>query len=697
MKPKLCLRVCALYQESVARAIRELGYTWVQVEGYTLPCSQPQRQRQPVHGVFRPPPPDGTEVLIIGACSLPPSAAEHAPMLPHQWVRLDHCLAMVTGREIWESETRTGAYLLTPSWLKRWREQLQRWGFDRASARQFFHECARELLLLDTGTDLDALAELEQFAAYVDRPYRVRRISLDYLKLFLAKIVLEWRLSIVEAQTQQMLQPANRKIAEYAMAFDLLVQMSQIQSEEATITAIQNLFAMLFGCTELDYAQIKAGQISQVFSLQGKPEARTALEQALATMPGDYALMERENGFYLRIHSHHEPLGLVAVYNIALPEHRTEYLNLGLAITSLCGLALVNARTYAALQEVEQSLRRERDLTAYLRQTMLDLATELDFDRMARQVLVHLDALIPSQESVLLLLEGETLRVVSVQSSLGQASSVGQFIRADQQPYALVIQRRTPLILGAEALNETSTLNLANSSELRSWMGVPLLKGQQMIGVLTIGSLEAGAYSLEHASITQVVAHEVTLALDNVRLLQAVQTLADTDPLTGLYNRRRFNVLAEAEFRRLQHYGSQHYGGDLAAIFIDIDHFKRVNDTFSHAVGDQVLTHVATCLKQVRTSDIVARYGGEEFVMISPAISPIQVRQIAERLRQTVASTVFTTTSGPIQVTISLGVAIAEPTLTTVEELIWRADQALYSAKCMGRNRVSVWGENNFA
>ena len=84
-------------------------------------------------------------------------------------------------------------------------------------------------------------------------------------------------------------------------------------------------------------------------------------------------------------------------------------------------------------------------------------------------------------------------------------------------------------------------------------------------------------------------------------------------------------------------------------------------------------------------------------IMISRGTKGAPVRQIAERLRQTVASTVFTTTSGPIQVTISLGVAIAEPTLTTVEELIWRADQALYSAKCMGRNRVSVWGENNFA
>ena len=687
MNPKLCLRVCGLYQELVARAINELGYPWVRVEAYTLACSHPQSLNQPVEQLFFEPPPDCTEVLVLGACALSRSAAKQVPKQVGRLVQLEHCLTMVAGEEVWASEVRTGAYLMTPHWLEGWRERLQRWGFDQAGARLFFQECARELLLLDTDTDPNALTALKQFAAYVDRPYRVRHVGLDYLKLFLAKHLLEWRIHAAEGQQRQTLQQANRKIADYAMAFDLLVQLSQIQSEVATITAIQNLFAMLFGCTELVYAQIKAGRIKQIFAQENQHEDPATLERILATMQDDYALMATDHGFYLRIQYQQEPLGLIAVYNVAFPEYRTQYLNLSLGITNLCGLALANARTYTALREVEQSLRRERDLTTQLRQTMSDLAAELNLDRMLRQVLIHLNGLIPSHESLLLLLEAETLRVVSAQSSLEHTDKAGQLVRADAPPYALIIERQAPLILGQAALSDPGTLQLAGAAELRSWMGVPLLKGHQVIGVLTIGSLQPDAYRLEHVDLAQMLAHEVTLALDNMRLLQAVHTLADTDPLTGLYNRRRFNVLAEAEFRR-----AQSHGGDLAAIFIDIDYFKVVNDTFSHAVGDQVLVHVATCLRHVRTSDIVARYGGEEFVIVSPAISPAQVCQLAERLRQMVESITFVTTGGPIQITISLGVATIEPGMTTIEMLIRRADQALYTAKSAGRNRVAVWG-----
>ncbi|NNJ09679.1 diguanylate cyclase [Chloroflexales bacterium ZM16-3] len=690
MKPKLCLRVCAYYREDVEIAIGELGYPWVRVEAYApLPCSRALRPEDRVEQLLLSPPPDGSEVLILGACSLPRGDAAASPELQGRLVQLEHCLTMVSGREIWESETRAGAYLLTPSWLKGWRGQLQRWGFDQAGAQQFFRECARELLLLDTGTSPHARAELEQMAAYVDRPYRVRSVGLDYLKLFLAKIVLELRLSDTERQQRQMLQEANRKIAEYAMAFDLLVRLSQIQSEEATISAILDLFAMLFGCTDMRYAQIAGGKITRVFSQQGDDSPTDLLEQTLATMHDDYALMDVSSGFYLRIHYQQEILGLIAIHSIAIPAHRTQYLNLGLAISNLCGLALANAQTYAALQEAEQLLRRERDITTEMRKLLVSLTAELNIEHMLQQVLIHLHTLIPNDEAILLLRESNTLQVIAARSSHEYDSLVGQHRDVRQQPYALVIQRQIPLILTPDEITNISPLSLIEPHNLLSWMGVPLLKGQEVIGILTISSAQPNAFRPDHAKIAQVLAQEMTLAFEQMLLLQHMHTLADTDPLTGLYNRRRFNALAEAEFRRDQ----RNEGNGLSAIFIDIDHFKRVNDEFSHAVGDEVLKFMAGCLKHVRASDIVARYGGEEFVIISPKISLQQARLIAERLRQTIESTPVETTSGPITITISMGIAMSEPDLSTVDDLIWRADQALYAAKHAGRNRVHVWGE----
>ncbi|MEI6180639.1 MAG: hypothetical protein WCP31_07790, partial [Chloroflexales bacterium] len=135
MNPKLCLRVCGLYQELVTRAINELGYPWVRVEAYTLACSHPQSLNQPVEQLFFAPPPDCTEVLVLGACALSRSAAKQVPKQVGRLVQLEHCLTMVAGEEVWASEVRTGAYLMTPSWLAGWQAQLQRWGFDQAGAR----------------------------------------------------------------------------------------------------------------------------------------------------------------------------------------------------------------------------------------------------------------------------------------------------------------------------------------------------------------------------------------------------------------------------------------------------------------------------------------------------------------------------------------------------------------------------------
>ncbi|NCC37110.1 MAG: GGDEF domain-containing protein, partial [Chloroflexia bacterium] len=231
-------------------------------------------------------------------------------------------------------------------------------------------------------------------------------------------------------------------------------------------------------------------------------------------------------------------------------------------------------------------------------------------------------------------------------------------------------------------------LDLPLVTGFKSWMGLPLLHQEQLLGLLTLGSQQEETYTPIQVTMIQVLANEVATAIENGRLFREVYTLAGTDPLTRLYNRRRFSELAEAEFKRVQR-----YGGKLSAIFMDIDHFKRVNDVFSHAVGDQVLEHVAQALKQVRPLDIVARYGGEEFILVCLETGLSEAVQVAERLRQTIERTPVETLSGPVQITMSFGVATLEPDLTTLGELIWRADQALYHAKCTGRNRVCTWKE----
>lgn len=166
-----------------------------------------------------------------------------------------------------------------------------------------------------------------------------------------------------------------------------------------------------------------------------------------------------------------------------------------------------------------------------------------------------------------------------------------------------------------------------------------------------------------------------------------LETQAITDALTSLANRRR---LMEGGARILEI--CKRGGLSCVVLMADIDHFKKVNDTLGHAAGDQVLRGVAGVLAAgVRGSDLAARYGGEEFVVVAPSAGLGQGCALAERLRRDVAAMKVDWAGQTVQVTISLGVAVAQSGAATLEVLLGQADQALYAAKHRGRNRVEVY------
>ncbi len=177
----------------------------------------------------------------------------------------------------------------------------------------------------------------------------------------------------------------------------------------------------------------------------------------------------------------------------------------------------------------------------------------------------------------------------------------------------------------------------------------------------------------------------------DVRYLARLEHEGITDALTGLYNRRYLDRRLEEEFAR-----AQRHALPLAILLLDIDHFKRINDTYGHPVGDQVLSALGRLtLKTLRTSDIAARYGGEEFLVIAFSTSADAAAALAERWRQWVESHALalagaTSPEQAIRVTASVGVAALGPEVDSVRKLVERADQALYRAKQAGRNRVVV-------
>lgn len=212
---------------------------------------------------------------------------------------------------------------------------------------------------------------------------------------------------------------------------------------------------------------------------------------------------------------------------------------------------------------------------------------------------------------------------------------------------------------------------------------VPLFNEGRPLGVLAVEhAVERGRIERRVVSMVNQFAAHAALALRNSWLLQQVQKMAETDGLTGVANRRMFEETLAREFSR-----SERSGDPLTLVMFDVDHFKKLNDTYGHQVGDEVLKGVARALGgRSRDFDTVARYGGEEFAVILPGCSSKEALAVAERLRSGI-SEAGDEVAGPI--TASAGVATFPSHAGDVTELIRAADEALYESKRTGRDRVT--------
>jgi diguanylate cyclase (GGDEF)-like protein len=167
---------------------------------------------------------------------------------------------------------------------------------------------------------------------------------------------------------------------------------------------------------------------------------------------------------------------------------------------------------------------------------------------------------------------------------------------------------------------------------------------------------------------------------------QLLQKLAQTDPLTELHNRRHMMETLEAEFDR-----SSRVGSPFSLLMVDLDHFKMVNDTYGHQLGDKVLQSIAWEIKgALRQYDSAARFGGEEFALLLPETGLDGAKLVAERLRQAISALAFTGPLSALKISVSIGVAtIPHSRVHSISDLIRAADDALYAAKRNGRNRVA--------
>lgn len=218
--------------------------------------------------------------------------------------------------------------------------------------------------------------------------------------------------------------------------------------------------------------------------------------------------------------------------------------------------------------------------------------------------------------------------------------------------------------------------------ETRSRMCIPLVSFGQTLGVLMLESAHLGTFHEGDVESLEAVADICATAIQNAHYVERVKQLAYLDGLTGIFNRRYFEMRVVEEIDRARRFES-----GMAVLMVDIDQFKRLNDEFGHLLGDEVLRQVSSMFhQQLRKIDVVCRYGGEEFAILLSQTNPQHSLGVAEKLRRLVENWQFP--GVPQRVTISAGVATFPDHGTTRDELVKSADAGLYAAKQSGRNRV---------
>jgi diguanylate cyclase (GGDEF)-like protein len=253
-------------------------------------------------------------------------------------------------------------------------------------------------------------------------------------------------------------------------------------------------------------------------------------------------------------------------------------------------------------------------------------------------------------------------------------------------------------VLGTEVLKNYSWMldGLGNHQQHQSAAFLPLIRGSNVLGALLLISSDYDRYQSGHATdFLQKLSAMVAVALENCLNHQRLKEIGYQDVLTLAHNRRYFDQRIKDEIAR-----SLRKQEDLACLFLDVDHFKKVNDTYGHHVGDMVLMQMVSIIKeQVRACDIVARYGGEEFVVALPGTGLERAKEIAERLRVSVYAAPFTYNDDQVEISISVGLtSIGLPGDDEKQDIdviatrmLEHADKALYTAKENGRNQVVIY------
>lgn len=353
-------------------------------------------------------------------------------------------------------------------------------------------------------------------------------------------------------------------------------------------------------------------------------------------------------------------------------------------------LALEHARLYEEAQHRADRELRARERLNILQQSVREVvAQSTSLPNLYRAIHSAVASLMPADAFVITLFDQVRPEVEYIY--MADESGVSEPERAPLPGSfgEYMLRRRAPLhVRNFDEFHEHEFQTFGTPNVTLSGLAVLIQGRSGQLGTLFTQSYNLNSYTDEDVAILELLAAHVATAIETAQLFAEVERLATIDPLTELINRRELFRRMHQEVAR-----AQRTKRPLALLMLDIDHFKLVNDTYGHQVGDHVLTTVAgLCRTGLRTSDVAGRYGGEEIAILLPEIGDDGALRVAERMRTSIEALSVVVGGVAIQVTSSVGVAVTGPEKEyQIERLLSEADQSLYLAKQQGRNCVVPW------
>lgn len=364
-----------------------------------------------------------------------------------------------------------------------------------------------------------------------------------------------------------------------------------------------------------------------------------------------------------------------------------DYSLLGFFILILVNAFILAMNQSKAYKKIE-NLSKEKEqycLEEKLRVATFSLNSALNLDEVLDKLLKSLKELIPYDSASIFMEDNNQFSIRAACGFKNMEKIYEICINKNEDKLFKKIYETNTTLLVTNVKEDSRFNNYIGLTNIESWLGIPIIFKNKIVGILTLDSIKKNIYTKDHCDIALAFASNAGVAVENAKLHSKTKQLACIDPLTNLYNRRSFLELANKNFDK-----AKLAAQPISSIMIDIDDFKQINDRLGHHTGDLVLKRLSkVCSGILDKNHILGRFGGEEFIVLLPGTSFKEAEIIGENLRSAIENNpLIIRKSDSLPITSSLGVASLTPTVQDLQYLFTNADKAMYQAKALGKNKV---------